>query len=59
MPSAFGIAVSKINSYNIGKTLPALMIGINLIFKAGIFFGYQGYLPMIIPHSIFCGQDFL
>jgi hypothetical protein len=40
MPSAFGIVVSQINNYNIGKTLPALMIGINLIFKAGIFFGY-------------------
>jgi len=37
MPFAFGIVVSQINNYNIGKTLPALMIGINLIFKAGIF----------------------
>jgi ABC-type spermidine/putrescine transport system permease subunit II len=59
MPSAFGIVVSQINSYNIGKTMPALIIGINLIFKAGIFFGSKGYLPIIISHSIFCGQYFL
>jgi hypothetical protein len=43
MPSAFGIGVLQINNLNyyIGKTMPALKIRINLIFKGGIFYEFR------------------